>query len=283
MTLQTVRSGATAHPEEMFDFLLSHILDRGGVKSIDAVGDLYVSQKAAGANMSVDVNLGFGFVRNSTGTKVYPVRLYGAASNVAVTSNATGNGRIDAVVLYIDIAESPDATATNVAKIAVVPGTAAPSPTAPTDGDISTSIGAANPFIRLANVAVGSGVSEIDNANITDTRVRAITVKRADAYTVVADASTITFDVEKGSLQTTVTANRQLAVENYQAGDEFKIKVIQDGSGNQVPIWWANIDWDGGVAGTFSTAASKADVFAFKVKSDLRFEGYVVGQGMSIA
>lgn len=283
MALQTIRSGATELPEEMFDFFMSHVLDQGGVKSIDSTGDLYVSEKSGGTNMSVDVHLGFAFVRNSAGTRVYPVRLYSAVENVAITANSSGNTRKDAIVLYIDLSAESDATATNVAKLVAVPGTPAPASVAPTDGEISTSIGASNPFIRLANVTVSSGASEIVNANISDTRIRAINIKKTPAYTVVTDAGTITFDAEKGALQTTLGGNRTLAVENYQSGDEFSIKIIQPSGGNKSVTWWSGIDWDANVTPMLTLGGNLADVFLFKVKSDKRFEGYIVGQGMPIA
>ncbi len=167
--IQTTRTGGTEHPEEMLDFLMTHIIDQSGVKSIAVGGDFYVEAQST-PNMTVKVNLGYAFIKKSDGSKVFPVRMYSSAENATITANASGNTRIDAVVLLIDTAESPNATVTNVAELGVVAGTPSASPTAPSDSDISTAIGASNPFIRLANVTVGSGVTEIVNANIADTR-----------------------------------------------------------------------------------------------------------------
>lgn len=282
MAIQTVRSGATEHPEEMFDFMLTHIIDQSGVKSIDAEGDLYVSENDT-PNMSVNVNFGYAFLSKSDGSRTYPVRLYSDVENLAVSANSSGNPRIDAVVLYADLGAEPNATATNVAKVEIITGTPAVSPVAPTDNDIQTAVGAGYPFLRLANIAVGSGATEIENANITDTRVRALNIKHSAVYEVNSDGATITFDVEKRSNQVTLGGNRILAVKNYQAGDEFIIKLIQDGTGSRTVTWWSGIDWDGGMVSLLTPVASRADVFGFKVKTDGRFEGYILGQGMTLS
>lgn len=282
MALQTTRTGGTEHPEEMLDFLMTHIIDQSGVKSIAVDGDFYVEAQDT-PDMTLKVNMGYAFIKKSDGSKVFPVRMYSSAENATITANASGSGRIDAVVLLIDTAESPNATVTNVAEIGVVAGTPSASPTAPSDSDISTSIGASNPFLRLANVAVGSGVSEITNANITDMRVRAINIKRSGVYATASDGATVTFDVEDRASQVTLGGNRTLALENYQVGDEFIIKLIQDATGSRTVTWWSNIDWDNNIAPTLTLTGSKADVFGFKIKSDGRFEGYIIGQAMPIA
>lgn len=280
--IQTTRTGGTEHPEEMLDFLMTHIIDQSGVKSIAAGGDFYVEAQST-PNMTVKVNLGYAFIKNSDGSKVFPVRMYSSTENATITANASGSGRIDAVVLLIDTAETPNATVTNVAKLGVVAGTPSASPTAPSDSEISALIGASNPFLRLANVAVGSGMSEITNANITDTRVRAINIKRSSVYTTVPDGSTITFDVEDRAMQVTLGGNRTLKLKNYQVGDEFIIKLIQDTNGSRTVTWWSNIDWDNDIVPTLTPTRNKADVFGFKIKSDGRYEGYIVGQGMALS
>lgn len=120
--------------------------------------------------MSVDVAVGRAYIiDDSLSTNSYPVRST-AIENVVINSNASGNPRIDALVLYIDLSASPISDGTGVATLQVVQGTPAASPSAPTNGDISTAIGAANPFIKLAEIAVANGATSIVDANITDTR-----------------------------------------------------------------------------------------------------------------
>ncbi len=281
MAIQTTRSGATAHPEEMLDFFMSHILDQSGVKSINAGADFYVEAQST-PNMTVKVNTGYAFVQKSDKSKTYPVRMYSTTENVTITSNSTGNSRIDAVVLYIDLAETPNSTATDVAKLVAVAGTPAGSPTAPSDSDIQTSIGASNPFLRLANVTVGSGVTEITNTNIADARIRAINIKKNKAYNVATDGSTVTFDVEQGDNQVTLGGNRTLAIKNQQAGDSFAIKLIQDNTGGRTVTWFSTINWADGIAPVLTTTGNRADVFGFKVKADGKLDGFIIDQGLTI-
>ncbi|MBV6514263.1 MAG: hypothetical protein FMNOHCHN_03853 [Ignavibacteriaceae bacterium] len=100
--------------------------------------------------------------------------LTGADGSATITANSSGNSRIDAVVLYIDRAASPNAACSNVAKLIVIAGTPAASPVAPTNAEIAASIGASNPYLRLADVTVASGATSISDANIKDRRVAAI-------------------------------------------------------------------------------------------------------------
>lgn len=146
--------------------MLTDLISVGGVKDTGSDNHFKVSQRAAGANMSVDVAAGRAYV---LGTDCYPVRSTDIV-NQAIASNSSGNPRIDAIVLYIDKSASPTTSADNVAKITVVNGTPAASPAAPTDSAIQTALGASNPFIRLANVTVANGAASIVNANIADAR-----------------------------------------------------------------------------------------------------------------
>lgn len=167
-TLQTMRSGATAHPEEIVNFITSRLVKTGGV--VNKTDGGFLCEELAVPDMHVNVNQGYALIPKSDNSMCYPVRLHAGDYSAVITSNASGNPRIDAIVLYIDLAATADATATNVAKIAVVAGTPAASPTAPTDFAIGSAIGASNPFIRLANVTVASGASEILDADISDQR-----------------------------------------------------------------------------------------------------------------
>lgn len=95
-----------------------------------------------------------------------------AAETVAISANSSGNSRIDAVVIYVDTASPGSDDNDGAAVVTTVEGTPAGSPTAPSDGDIQTALGAGVRWLRLANVTVANGFSSIVNANISDTRVR---------------------------------------------------------------------------------------------------------------
>lgn len=169
MAIYTLRSGASAHPETS---VLQFYTDSTYVSGVVGASDLLVSQHAGTPDMSVDVAVGRAYVVSvSLSTNSYPVRST-VIENVAVTSNSSGNPRIDALVLYIDLSASASPDGTGVAKLSLIAGTPAPSPSAPTDGAIWTLIGSSNPFMRLAHITVASGASSIVNANISDQRVR---------------------------------------------------------------------------------------------------------------
>lgn len=167
MALYTLRTGATAHPE---DSVLQHLTDQINSSGVfDFAGNDFKVQAQATPDLTVKVIKGRAYIKAISGNS-YPIRA-DADSNVSIGSNSSGNPRIDALVLFIDLSAAPNSDASNVAKLQVVQGTPAPSPSIPSDPVIQAEIGASNPFIRLANISVASGATSIVNANIVDTRV----------------------------------------------------------------------------------------------------------------
>lgn len=137
-----------------------------------ANGDLKVTQRGAGANMSVDVSAGWSLLnttRNSITFKVFCQSI--GVTNLAVSSNATGSNRVDAVIMRVSRSATPNTTTNNVVTLQLLTGT---SSVALTDGAITTAIGS-DDFIRLANITVPNGAVTVVNANISDTRVRSAT------------------------------------------------------------------------------------------------------------
>ncbi len=120
-------------------------------------------------DMTVKVNTGKCYVANPLGSMVYVSDL-DANANVTIASNSSGNPRIDAIVIKLDLGVTPNNYADNVASLVAVQGTPAASPSAPTDEEIQTAIGSGNPFYRLANVTVANGASSITNVDISDQR-----------------------------------------------------------------------------------------------------------------
>ncbi len=129
-----------------------------------------VTQRGAGANMSVDVAAGDGFIAINS---YLHIAFSDATTNVAISTADPTNPRIDTVVAYIDRSVVSNVSNNNPGALAFVSvaGTPAGSPTAPSGGTIQTAVGASNPYLVLANVAVAAATSNIVNANITDTRV----------------------------------------------------------------------------------------------------------------
>ena len=166
MTIYTLRSGGTEHPETSVLQTVTDLVSVQGVKSLP--DDFEITEKGT-PDLSVDVSDGRAFVQRTI-SNAYPVRST-ATENLTVTANASGNPRIDTVVLYIDLSASANTDASNVAKLEIVEGTPGASPSPPDDTEVGLEIGSANPFMRLADVDVASGASQIFDADITDLRV----------------------------------------------------------------------------------------------------------------
>lgn len=137
---------------------------------------LNVTQRGAGANMSVDVQIGDAMIPRSDGTYGHPAWA-DAIYNVAITTADVSNPRRDIVVMYIDYGQTPSTGVSNntngVVKIIVVAGTPAGSPADPSNAAIQSAVGASNPFIKLARVRVAAGATSITNSVIDDLRLMA--------------------------------------------------------------------------------------------------------------
>ena len=106
--------------------------------------------------------------------------------SVGLNTADPSNPRDDVIVAYVDRGETPDPNVTNnpdIVKIIAVAGSPSASPTPPNNTVIQTSVGAGNPFMILAQVRVGAGVSTISNGNITDKRIFASPVIADKAVT----------------------------------------------------------------------------------------------------
>lgn len=232
MALFTIRSGVSNHPEKTFLQLYSNLVRNGGIVSLD--DDHYLVSEPSGGGLNVDIATGEGYVKIST-SDAYPIRNTDTET-VAVTANNSGNTRVDAVIAYVDLNETPveDGGGDDVQKITVVAGTPAGSPTAPDDGAIQSAIGAGNPWIKLAEVAVANGASGISNANITDTR-RLVYFRSYAPLLSVAYASTYAHDYSLTSqFRMTLTGNLTLnAPTNMQVGDWLIARFQQDGTGGR--------------------------------------------------
>ncbi len=156
----------------------------------------YKIEQQGTPNMTVKVNTGKAYIFNSALTMAYQSYLDAIGSGT-ITANASGNPRIDAVVIKIDTGVTPNNLASNVATIVVVAGTPAASPVAPLDAAIQTSIGAGNAFFRLANVTVANGAASITTANISDTRTFASPTTRT------IKSATTSIDVGSATAPTT--------------------------------------------------------------------------------
>lgn len=129
--------------------------------------DLLVVQRALGANMSVDVGAGRGFIQADSGTRngLYH-EVNDAMINVVVTGSNATNPRIDQVIL--EVRDSSDlASPDDVPQLYVLAGT----PTAGATLDNRTGAAALpNNAIRLADILVPAASVSVVTANIRDRR-----------------------------------------------------------------------------------------------------------------
>jgi hypothetical protein len=140
-----------------------------GVSSVHSATSGQVTQRGAGANMSVDVAIGDFHLPRPAGDYSY----WGwtdAASNVVITAANAANPRIDVVVAYVDLTITTGLNNPGALKFTAIAGTPAGSPTVPSDSTIQSTLGANVPFIKLGQVTVPANAASIVNANITDIR-----------------------------------------------------------------------------------------------------------------
>ena len=150
-----------------------------GNEGIVAAGDLSVTETGTPA-MSVDIAGGRAIIQGTEGTYQGPYIVENRGSTtVTVTAADVSNPRVDLVVAKIE--DQAYSGAVNAWALAVVAGTPAASPVAPSMPANS---------ILLATVAVVAAATTITNANITDGRTVAPAAYRAGDTVPVTDGGT---------------------------------------------------------------------------------------------
>ena len=127
-------------------------------------------------NMTVLVEAGTALLsKNTISCVVAEVK---SDTAVTVSTANVSNPRIDALVVYEDTGVAMPTSLPYAQdgdngrfKLTMVDGTAAATPTAPSDSTIQSSIGAGKPFMRLANVTVATNTTTITDSAIADIRV----------------------------------------------------------------------------------------------------------------
>lgn len=173
----TVRiiNGMTNADDKDVAHLTRDFLVYGGVNSLSNY-TLYDDSFNPTQNGTPDTNTlidaGIAYVPDSTTapTMYYCVQMDG--TNLVAHDATAANPRIDAVVIEIPATSTADADATNAAQLSVVKGAEAGSPTAPSDGDITTDLGHSR-WLRLANVTIANPFVTVVDADIADVRVSA--------------------------------------------------------------------------------------------------------------
>lgn len=194
----------------------------------DVLTGLNVSQRAAGANMSVDVAIGDAFLRRSDGTYSHPV-FNDAVLNKTITAADPSNPRRDLVVMYLDYGVTPSTAVSNnvngVVAIMVVDGTAAGSPVDPNGAAVQAAVGSGNPYTILARVRVGAGVTTISDSVIDDLRTMASAVIADEAITPLQWTNPYKFRVRKSTTQSISGSGTWSKItfntEDYDTGNNF--------------------------------------------------------------
>lgn len=161
------RDGGKTNEEGLFKFL-SRLFSKGH-GTVNLTTSHAVTQRGAGANMSVDIAAGESHIPYST------YSFFGwsdAVNNQTVSAADPTNPRKDIVVAFVDLSVVSSASNNNpnAYKLKVVPGTAAASPVDPLDATIQSSVGGSNPWIKLARIDVAAGATSIVTGNVTDLR-----------------------------------------------------------------------------------------------------------------
>jgi len=286
----SLRSGCSAIPEESIAHLDKDLIYQSGV--VDPSTHWAVTEQTPQAR-AVNVAIGEGFFVK-TGMTYHGYST--AVNSVSVSANSSGNPRVDAIVAYVDLSASAGTDATNVLKFACVAGTPASSPVIPDNTAILSAIGAGNPYIILASVAVANGASVIATANISDLRPSAYVKIPAGIYqTLLIDASvktskmskvtlvdsaTITVDCSLGQyFEVTIAGNRTFNFTNYQIGQTIYLDIKQDATGSRTWTPSAEVKWPYDSTPVLTTTANKVDSFVFRAYDSNKLRGYTAGQG----
>lgn len=224
-------AGAVNHARDFRRFFAGVFLSEG----VLGATDLDVTQRGAGANMSVDVAAGKCLISDAqTVAGLYPL-VSDATTNLAIASNSSGSTRIDIVVARVKDTEYGDAS--NAKSIEIVQGTAgAGVPATPTR------------CLKLAEVTVASGAASITNANIAESRVWAGTGMGprgqlgTGSSTATNGVTSTMVDVNSTSVTVTTVAGRRyrygftMPVSGTTAGNIVLLAVYKDGSalGNNI-------------------------------------------------
>lgn len=97
---------------------------------------------------------------------------------------------------------------------------------------------------------------------------------------IVSTTATLDLSVFDWYTLTLNIATTTIALSNPTVGQQFTLRLLQDGTGGRLVNWFTTIKWAGGTAPTLTATANKADVFTFKCMSAGQYDGFVVGQNL---
>jgi len=275
MAIYTIRSGVENHPESTVLQSLSDMVRASGVVSPSS--DFLVGE-ASGGGLNVDVAVGEAYIKGAT-TNAYPVRSTTVATQ-EISANSAGNSRIDALVLYIDLSETPDPSGAgdDIALLAVVEGTPASSPVAPSDSAVQADVGASNPFLRLANITVADSATGISEGDIDNVSKRVFMQTYSPIYEADFTASWTPDYLNSNKQKIELTDDITLSdPTNMEIGDLLQIEFVQDATGDWAVTWFTTITWLSADT-TMNTDASAKTVYVIEKTGDDTYNGYLAGK-----
>lgn len=165
-----------------------------------------------GSGMNLNISTGDGLI-SVDAFLARRIQVTATETAAVPAANASFN-RLDTLVAYIDTSVTPTTSVVDnvndILKFAVVAGTAASTPVAPTNAAILAAIGAGKPYMALYDVLVPQGATNVAGVTLTDRRV----VMSAPA---IADDMVTTSKIAALAVTTAKIAN--LAITNAKIAD----------------------------------------------------------------
>lgn len=158
---------------------------------------------------------------DNTNTRLY--RVTSDSTEIVTHPDTVSNPRVDLVAIKIDKSVTPNDDASNVASIAVITGSEAASPSAPSvpsDG---------NAYEVIAHVTVTNPLTTITTSHITDKRIELLPISYSTAQGWVKSTDTPTYTSYDPTYSTGVVAVSPTATDRYQVG--WKVRMTQPTDG----------------------------------------------------
>jgi hypothetical protein len=133
--------------------------------------------------------------------------------------------------------------------------------------------------LKLQTTGDGRGLLSVSEALIVEGRVPI--VASWQPLVTVAYASSLVLDLSQSNwFQITLAGNPTLSIINSQVGQQFVLRLIQDGSGSRTVTWFGVLKWPSATPPTLTATAGGIDVFTFKCTAANAYDGFVAGQAM---
>ncbi len=152
-----------------------------------------------------------------------------------------------------------------------------------TSGNVlGTQGGGANPRWVTPNSLLPSGTaSQVLTTDGATASFSSVSLKIDQHFGAIGTASivstTATFDLSTHDWYTLTldhTATTTLALSNPTVGQQFTLRLVQDGTGSCLVNWFTTINWRTGGVPTLSSAAGAVDVVTFKCISSGVYDGF---------